>query len=124
MDALPRKLALTRFPDGKPYWMEAFDHQLERREAVCDAMLANCSQGPVWERIFSGFMPNGYTRADAVAFMGLCNSAWEQEKSFAYGLFEENGLLVGMCELKAADEAGRAEIGYWLNAARCGAECG
>lgn len=120
LEKLPRLLEVKRYPDGHPYVLEALDAELNAGREIVDALFQNCSQGPVWEQIFSVFMPQGYFQKDAEAFVKLCKKAWAEARSFAYGVFDEEGKLVGMCEVKEADEEGRAEVGYWLNVGHSG----
>lgn len=111
---------LRRHADGKTFRMEALDAQtIDRAENLAEDIYQNCHQGPIWERIFSVFFPQGYQLSDARDYLQICRGSWESGKSFPYGLFDGRQ-LVGACDIKEKNESNKAEIGYWLNAAHSG----
>lgn len=56
-----------------------------------------------------------YSISDAQEWIRFCQEAWDLGTEFAFGVFNEDGLLIGGAGLTHVQPSvGRAELGYWI----------
>ncbi|MBB5867050.1 RimJ/RimL family protein N-acetyltransferase [Allocatelliglobosispora scoriae] len=61
------------------------------------------------------FAANGYTEADAVAYLALCDEHWDSRRNFNYAIVAPDGRVVGSTGIMTERPEGGVEIGYWLH---------
>ncbi|HLL69324.1 MAG TPA: GNAT family N-acetyltransferase [Micromonosporaceae bacterium] len=63
---------------------------------------------------------NGYTLADAEAFLAQAESDWRSGTAYNYAILAADGAIIGSISLMARIGPGGLEIGYWLHPAHVG----
>jgi ribosomal-protein-serine acetyltransferase len=58
---------------------------------------------------------NGYTSADAHAFLERCQDDWRDGRAYNYAITGPGDLIIGSTSLMARIGPGGLEIGYWLH---------
>lgn len=82
-----------------------------------DALYAAARESIATVGRWLGWCHDGYVRDDAVAWIGHCRAGTGHGEPYAFGVFEEEGSLLGGIGLNRFDRANRsANLGYWVRA--------
>jgi Acetyltransferases, including N-acetylases of ribosomal proteins len=81
-----------------------------------DALVSACNDGELRERLG---VPNPYTPADALAYVGLCADGWVTGAQFTFAVIDRtSGIAIG--SVRVGPSPAGATAGYWTAASARG----
>lgn len=111
----PVKIEIKNHLTKKSYFIKDLADDNQYQELI-PKIVKVCNEPKIFKRLFARKFTEGdkYTPINALKFLVYGYDGWKDDARFLFGIFSEDGEMVGALELRS-NKPEACEIGYWAS---------